>query len=96
MTPHLDYHALAPEIVITAVALIVLVVDLVWRESARNVVPQIAGIGLLVALIPVLTLASDGTTRSMFGGAFVVDNYSLAFTGFFLVVGYVTLLLSYD
>jgi len=96
VTPHLDYHALAPEIVITAVALIVLVVDLVWRESARNVVPQIAGIGLLVALIPVLTLASDGTTRSMFGGAFVVDNYSLAFTGFFLVVGYVTLLLSYD
>jgi NADH-quinone oxidoreductase subunit N len=59
-------------------------------------VPQIAGIGVLVALIPVLTLASDGTTRVMFHGAFVVDNYSLAFTGFFLVVGYVTLLLSYD
>ena len=32
----------------------------------------------------------------MFGGAFVVDHYSLAFTGFFLVVGYVTLLLSVD
>jgi NADH-quinone oxidoreductase subunit N len=94
--PYLDYHALAPEIILTAVALIVLVVDLVWREHARNIVPQIAGIGLLVALIPVLTLAEDGTTRSMFDGAFVVDNYSLAFTGFFLIVGYVTLLLSYD
>jgi NADH-quinone oxidoreductase subunit N len=94
--PYLDYHALAPEIILTAVALVVLLVDLVWRERARNVVPQIAGIGMLVALIPVLTLASDGETRSMFGGAFVVDNYSLAFTGFFLVVGYVTLLLSYD
>ena len=58
--------------------------------------PQIAGIGLLVALIPVLTLAADGETRSMFDGAFVVDNYSLAFAGFFLIVGYVTLLLSYD
>ena len=96
MTPYFDYHALAPEIIITAVALIVLVVDLIWRESARNVVPQIAGIGMLLALIPVLTLAADGTTRSMFDGAFVVDNFSLAFTGFFLVVGYVTLLLSYD
>ena len=95
-TPYFDYHALAPEIVLTAVALIVLVVDLVWREGARNIVPQIAGIGMLVALIPVLTLAADGETRSMFDGAFVVDNYSLAFTGFFLVVGYVTLLLSYD
>jgi NADH-quinone oxidoreductase subunit N len=95
-TPYFDYHALAPEIILTAVALIALVVDLVWRESARYIVPQIAGVGLLVALIPVLTLAADGDTRSMFGGAFVVDNYSLAFTGFFLVVGYVTLLLSYD
>src|SRR5262249_45945265 len=45
---------------------------------------------------PVLTLASDGNTRVMFHGGFVVDNYSLAFTGFFLVVGYVTLLLAYD
>jgi NADH-quinone oxidoreductase subunit N len=32
----------------------------------------------------------------MFGGAYVVDNYALAFAGFFLVVGYVSLLLSYD
>jgi len=96
VTPYFDYHALAPEIVLTAVTLIALVVDLVWRESARYVVPQIAGVGMLVALIPVLTLAADGTDRSMFGGAFVVDNYSLAFTGFFLIVGYVTLLLSYD
>ena len=32
----------------------------------------------------------------MFGGAFVVDNYALAFKGFFLVVAYVTLLLSVD
>ena len=62
-TPYFDYHALAPEIVLTAVALIALVVDLVWRESARYIVPQIAGIGLLVALIPVLTLAADGETR---------------------------------
>jgi len=96
VTPYFDYHALAPEIIITAAALIALVVDLIWRESARNVVPQIAGIGMLAALIPVLTLASDGDTRVMFHGGFVVDNYSLAFTGFFLVVGYVTLLLSYD
>ena len=95
-TLYFDYHALAPEIVLTAVALIVLVVDLVWREGARHVVPQIAGVGMLAALIPVLTLAADGETRSMFDGAFVVDNYSLAFTGFFLIVGYVTLLLSYD
>jgi NADH-quinone oxidoreductase subunit N len=47
-------------------------------------------------LIPVITLAADGTDRVLFGGAFVVDNYALAFEGFFLVVTYVALLLSVD
>ena len=32
----------------------------------------------------------------MFGGAYVVDHYALALKGFFLVVAYVTLLLSVD
>jgi NADH-quinone oxidoreductase subunit N len=96
LTPHLDYHALAPEIVLTMVVLVVLVVDLVWREAGRQVVPQLAGIGLLLTIVPILTLAADGETRSMFDGAFVVDNYSLAFAGFFVIVGYVTLLMSYD
>lgn len=96
MTPYLDYHGLAPEIVLTAVILITLVVDLVWKEAARSVVPQVAGVGLLATLVPIATLAADGGTRSMFGGAFVVDNYSLAFSAFFVIVGYVSLLLSYD
>lgn len=95
-TPYFDYHALAPVIVLTAVTLIALAVDFVWKESAHNAVAQIAGVGLLGALIPVFTLAADGETRVMFGGAFVVDNYALAFIGFFLIVGYVALLLSYD
>ena len=96
MTPYFDYHALAPVIVLSAVTLIALVVEFVWKDSARHVVPQIAGIGLLLALIPVFTLAADGADRSMFNGAYVVDNYSLAFAGFFLIVGYISLLLSYD
>ena len=32
----------------------------------------------------------------MFGGAYVVDNYALAFKGFFIVVAYITILLSVD
>lgn len=95
-TPYFDYHALAPVIVLAAVALLALVVDFVWKDGGRRAVPQIAGIGLLLALIPVFTLAADGETRVMFGGAFVVDNYALAFAGFFLIVGYVAVLLSYD
>ena len=43
-----------------------------------------------------MTLAVDGTDRSMFGGAYVVDNYALALKAFFLVVTYVTILVSVD
>jgi NADH-quinone oxidoreductase subunit N len=94
VNPHVDLHALAPEIVLTVTIVVVLLVDLL--TTRRDLVPRIASIGVLGALIPVITLAADGTNRSMFGGAFVVDNYSLAFTGFFLVVAYLSLLLSFD
>ena len=39
---------------------------------------------------------STAPTASMFGGAYVVDNYALALKAFFLVVAYVTLLMSVD
>ena len=56
--------------------------------------PQVAGIGLLAALVPVLTLAVDGADRSMFGGAYAVDNFSLVLKALFLLAGYVVVLLS--
>src|SRR5574341_1359314 len=95
MNPHVDVHAFAPEIVLTAAIVVCLLVDL-FVPRRPELVARIASIGVLGALIPVLTLAADGTDRSMFGGAFVVDNYALVFMGFFLVVAYFTLLLSFD
>jgi NADH-quinone oxidoreductase subunit N len=94
MNPHVDFHALAPEIVLTATIIIVLVVDLFTDDP--KLPAQVSSFGILGSLIPVLTLAVDGGTRSLFGGAFVVDAYSLVLTGFFLVAGYVTLLVSFD
>jgi NADH-quinone oxidoreductase subunit N len=96
VNPHVDFHALAPEIVLTVAILVVLVADLIWPERSRWTSSRIASIGVLASLIPVITLAVDGSDRSLFGGAFVVDSYALAFDGFFLVVAYVTLLISAD
>jgi NADH-quinone oxidoreductase subunit N len=96
VNPHVDFHALAPEIILTATILVVLVADLVAPERSRWMSSRIASIGVLAALIPVITLAADGTDRVLFGGAFVVDNYALAFEGFFLIVTYLALLLSVD
>ena len=78
VNPNIDFHAFAPEIVLTATILVVLIADLIWpRERWQR--PRIASIGVLAALIPVITLAADGTDRVMFGGAYVVDPYALAF-----------------
>ncbi|MDQ6853170.1 MAG: NADH-quinone oxidoreductase subunit N [Actinomycetota bacterium] len=96
MTPRFDYHALAPELILTGTIVVVLVADFFFSDRERFQTSRLATIGVLAALVPILTLAVDGTTRSLFGGAFVVDDYALALKGFFLLVAYVTLLVSVD
>ena len=53
--PVLDFHALAPEIVLTGAIVAVLLVDLFTPEGARGIVPQVAGIGILASMIPILS-----------------------------------------
>jgi NADH-quinone oxidoreductase subunit N len=93
--PTLDYHALAPEIVLAVVVCVVLVADLFLDETRKWITASLAGFGLLGAFIPILTLAvDDGPARSMFGGAYVVDDFSLVLKALFLLSGYVVVLLS--
>ena len=93
--PALDFHALAPEIVLVGVISLMILVDVVQLERARSIIGSLAGLGLLGAIIPLLTLAaSDNEVRSMFGGAYVVDTTSLLLKGLFLVSAYVIILLS--
>ena len=93
-SPEVDWHALAPDLVVVGVLCLVLVADLFLPDDRRGVLPSLAGLGLLGALVPVLTLAVDGTARTMFGGAYAVDNFALVVKALFLVAGYVTVLLS--
>ncbi len=94
LRPEVDFHALAPEMVLVGAIVAVLLVDLFTPESARGIVPQVAGLGLLAAIVPMLTLAVDGADRAMFGGAYVVDDFSLVMKALFLLAGYVVVLLS--
>ncbi|HVE45811.1 MAG TPA: NADH-quinone oxidoreductase subunit N [Acidimicrobiales bacterium] len=92
--PDLDYFALSPEIVLTAVLVGILLVDVFVDETRKYLVTQLAGVGVLVSLVPVILLAVDGADRSMLGGAYVVDNFALLVKGLFLVTGYIVLLMS--
>jgi NADH-quinone oxidoreductase subunit N len=92
--PTVDWHALAPDLVVVGVLCVVLVADLFLPDDRKALLPSLAGLGLLGALIPVLTLAVDGGDRTMFGGAYAVDNFALVAKALFLVAGYVTVLQS--
>ena len=93
--PIIDYHALAPEIVLALGLTVVLLVDLFTSERNKWLLSVLTGFSLLGAAIPVLTLAlHDDSTRSLFDGRYVVDEFSLVMKGLFLVAGYVIVLLS--
>ena len=93
--PVIDYHALAPEIVLAGGLCLVLLADLFLDESRKWVLSTLTGFTLLGALLPVLTLGvSESPVRSMFDGRYVVDEFSVVLKALFLIVGYVIVLLS--
>jgi NADH-quinone oxidoreductase subunit N len=94
VVPHIDFHAFGPELALVGALVVVLVVDLIKPDGTNPFLSSLAGLGILAALIPVITLAVDGADRSLFDGAYVVDNFSLVLKALFLVSGYVVVLMS--
>ncbi len=95
--PTIDYHALAPEMVLAGGLVVVLLLDLFLAEARKWLLATVSSWVLLAAFVPVLTLAlSDGGVRSMFDGRYVIDDFSLVMKGLFLLAGYVVVLLSTD
>lgn len=89
-----DLHALAPELILTGVAILVLVYDLFIGDERKWTIPIVAAGGILAAGIPLVTLALNDTARSLFGGAYVVDGFALVLKGIFLGASFVVLLMS--
>ncbi|MDZ7674418.1 MAG: NADH-quinone oxidoreductase subunit N [Acidimicrobiales bacterium] len=92
--PEIDYHAFAPEFVLTGTLVVVLLVDLIKPEGNNPLLSSLAGLGLLGAMLAVITLAVDGADRTMFGGAYAVDNFALVLKALFLLSAYVVVLIS--
>jgi NADH-quinone oxidoreductase subunit N len=94
--PAVDFHAIAPELIVVGVLALLILLDVFSSETSKWTQSSIAGIGLLVAALPIVTLAADGTERLAFGnsGAYVVDDFSLILKALFLITGYVVVLLS--
>lgn len=95
VAPTIDWHALAPEIVLVAGINLVLFLDLSLDASKKWVMATITGLVMLAAFIPIVTLAVIGDdTRSLLDGRYVIDDYSLVLKALFVLVAYVVVLMS--
>jgi NADH-quinone oxidoreductase subunit N len=95
IAPDVDWHALAPELVLVVGINLVLLVDLWIDQTKKWMIATLAGFVMLGAFVPVVTLAVVGDdSRSMFDGRYVSDQYALVLKALFLLVGYVVVLLS--
>jgi NADH-quinone oxidoreductase subunit N len=97
---NIDFHALAPEIILALTVVAVLVVDLLPVEKFWTAVVGLGG--LFLSVIPLLTLGfcdslefcDDTGVRVLFGESYVVDTFSLVLKGVFLGGAFISILLS--
>jgi NADH-quinone oxidoreductase subunit N len=89
----IDYAALAPMLILFAVACVGIVVEAALRDRPKTAVQlPLALLGLLAALVVVINTATTKRTVTA-GGAIAVDGPALFLQGAILVLGMVALLL---
>ncbi|MFN2389649.1 MAG: NADH-quinone oxidoreductase subunit N [Actinomycetota bacterium] len=88
-----DWHALAPELVLTAAACIVLVADLFLPGEAKWVAMPLSAAGIFATLAAVVSLI--GVDRGTLDGAFIVNDFALFLKGLFCILGLLVLAISY-
>jgi NADH-quinone oxidoreductase subunit N len=95
--PSIDWFAASPELTLLALGAIVTLLDIVFLERAKPIMPALTGLAFLITMIPIILLSlDDELPRQVFDGsnAYVVDQFSLVVKGMFLLTGYVVVLLA--
>ncbi len=95
--PAIDWHALAPELVLLAAGSLLILLDVIGLDRTTRFSAMLTGMAFLAPLVPIATLAIDGVAgepRVLFGGSYVVDGYSLAVKAMFLLIGYIVVMLA--
>lgn len=96
VAPDIDWHAIAPELILVIGINLVLLIDLNIQDSKKWMMATLSGFVVLAAFIPVVTLGVelDGVPRELFDGRYVIDEYALVLKALFLLVAYVIILMS--
>ena len=90
-----NFLLLLPEFIVTGLAFVVLGLDLFLPERRKWVLPIVAVVGLVVALVVSLRHLW-GVSDSLYDGVIRVDGYALFFKAFFIALGGVVVLVSVD
>lgn len=98
MMPIVNWALIAPEIIVCAAAVLVMLVDAFVRPTQRWITGGISLAGIVIAAIATIWLWSTGigatAAADAFSGMIVLDELRLGFTLVFLLVSGLTLLLS--
>ena len=92
--PTVNWALIAPEVIICAAAVIVMLVDAFARPTQRWITGGISLAGIIAGAIATIWLWSTGTSTDAFNGMIVLDELRLGFTLIFLLVSALTLLIS--
>src|SRR5687767_2368374 len=95
MMPTINWWLIAPEVIVCAAAVIVMLVDAFGRPTQRWITGGISMAGLFAAAIATVWLWASGTVSyDAFNGMIVLDELRLGFTLIFLLVSFLTLLIA--
>ena len=95
MMPIINWALIAPEVIVCAAAVLVMLVDAFVRPTQRWITGTIALVGLAAGAVATILLWVNGTaTPDAFNGMIVLDELRLGFTLVFLLVSGLTLLIS--
>jgi NADH-quinone oxidoreductase subunit N len=93
--PIINWALIAPEVIVCAVAVIVMLVDAFAHPTQRWITGGLSLAGLLAAGVATIWLWSTGTASTdAFNGMIVLDELRLGFTLIFLLVSALTVLIS--
>jgi NADH-quinone oxidoreductase subunit N len=94
MNTPVEWHALAPELVLAGAACLVLLADLFLPDDAKWIAMPLSAAGILGTLAAIVSLIGtpDRTTLS---GAFEINGFALAFKGLFCLLGLLILSISF-
>jgi NADH-quinone oxidoreductase subunit N len=91
--PEIDLCLIAPEMIIAGFGLLVLLVDVFSpKGSKKGFLGVLSLIGIVIAFF--YTLPQMGSVKSGFGDMFISDGYALFFKLIFLIISFLTVLIS--